>query len=137
MYVAALNQDAPEYATAVEAGSTDALYSAVSLKDQRRDGGENHYDMSAPGEKSRGKNAKLKQQQHQQPEQQQHQQQQQQEAPTMVYDVAQHASGSGGGGGSAAAPSQLAEYSHLAPRNDCWGGNNVYDLGPLQRNKQQ
>ena len=119
MYVAALNQDAPEYATAVEAGSTDALYSVVSLKDQRRDGGENHYDMSAPGEKSRGKNAKRKQQQHQQPGQQQHQQQEQQEAPTMVYDVAQHASGSGGGGGAAAAPSQLAEYSHLAPRNDC------------------
>lgn len=123
VYVSALNQDAPEYATAVEAGSADALYSVVSLNGPGSGGGgENHYDMSAPGEKSRGKRARQKQQH-------QHQHQQQQQAPAMVYDVAQHV----GGGGAAA---QLAEYSHLAPRNDGGESNNFYDLGPQQHNGQ-
>lgn len=133
MYVAALNQDAPEYAAAVETGSTDVLYSVVSINGRDGGGGgggggggENHYDMSAPGEKNRGKKATQNQQQPPQ--------QQQQQAPTMVYDVAQHA-GDGDGGGAAAA--QSADYSHLAPRNDGGESNNFYDLGPQQLNGRQ
>ena len=127
-YVAGPNQDAPEYATAVEAGGTDASYSVVALKNRGGNGDdeENHCDMSAPGAKSRGKKAKQKQQR------------QQQQAPAMVYDVAQHAGGGGGGGGGGAAAAQSAEYSHLAPRNDGGGAesNNFYDLGPQQRGQQ-
>lgn len=53
-----------------------------------------------------------------------------QNAPAMLYDVAQHA-------GSGSAAPQSAEYSHLAPRGgSAVGGerNNMYDLGPQQRN---
>lgn len=128
-YVAALNQNAPEYATAIEAGSTNALYAVVSLEGRRNAGGagdggtENHYDLPAPGERRRGPKKQKKKKEKQQ------QQQQQEDAPSMLYDVAQHA-----GGGSSA--SQSAEYSHLAPRGGgAVGGeqNNVYDLGPQQR----
>lgn len=134
MYVSALNQNAPEYATAVEAGSTTALYSVVSLEGRRNTGGtgdggiENHYDMPAPGERWRGPKKQRKKKKEKK-QQQQQQQQQQEDAPEMLYDVAQHA-----GGGSSA--SQSAEYSHLAPSGgDAVGGeqNNMYDLGPQQR----
>lgn len=125
MYVAALNQDTPEYASAVEAGSTDELYSVVSVKGQSQPaigtggsggGAENHYDMPAPGEKRRGPKKAKKQQPPQQ---------QQQEAPSVLYDVAAHASGSG-------SVSQSVEYSHLSARGQK-ESNNVYDLGPQQR----
>lgn len=148
-YVAALNQNAPEYATAIEAGSTNALYAVVSLEGRGGggnaggassntssgsaastaaaaaggDGGtDNHYDLPAPGERRRGPKKKKK-------KKKQQQQQQEEEAPAMLYDVAQHA-------GSGSAASQSAEYSHLSPRGGgAVGGerNNMYDLGPQQR----
>ena len=122
MYVSALNQNDPEYATAV---ANDALYSVVNRVPNNgvtgktaavgggaavsgsQGGAENHYDMQAPGEKRRG---------------QQQQQQHQQDGPVSLYDVAPHAGGSG-------TVSQSAEYSHLSPRGEK-ESNNMYDFGP-------
>ena len=85
-HVAGPNQDAPKYATTVEAGSTDASYSVVALKYRGGNGDdeENHYDMSAPGVKSRGKKAGKKTGRKAGKKEKKKQQRQQQQAPATV-----------------------------------------------------
>lgn len=126
MYVSAVNQNSPEYATAA---ANDALYSVVSRPGRGGGGG-----GGGDGKQRYGGNA---------PPQGLHEQStvyataaddQSVGGNAANYDVAVH---QGGGGGSA----MIAEYSHLAPRIDGVAGqqqqqgssNNHYDAGNPRR----